>query len=249
VDLAVAAIEDVLDGRMLIRDELHEDLRQRLPQALLPWCRGCQSHHARRGLLVMAALRGRLCISGRAGRQPVFGRTDQLTGWDPPPREEASSELVRRYLSAYGPSTPAHFATWAGIGNAHAKELWSLVKDELEPVGKQHVLARDKARLDDPPPAEGVRLLGYGDPLLLGRDREPLVPDPALRKKAWAPIGGLGLVLAGGRPVALWRPRKQGTRLQIEVDAFGKVPRKALAAEAERLAPYRGCDSVSIAYG
>ena len=107
----------------LSRDDLHEALRQRLPGELLPWCEGCQSHHARRGLLVMAGLHGRLCIAGRAGRQPAFARTDQLVGWRRR-REDAGAELVRRYHAQYGASTPAHFAEWAGIGKAHARALW-----------------------------------------------------------------------------------------------------------------------------
>jgi len=225
VELAVDAISDALDGVTLSRDALHEQLRRRLPKELLPWCEGCQSHHARRGLLVMAGLHGRLCIAGRAGRQPVFGRTDQLVGWDPP-SAGAGAELVRRYLRGYGPSSPAHFAEWAGIGKARARELW--VDDWTPPA--------------DPPEAEGVRLLATGDPLLLSRDREIVVPDPAMRKKVWMAAGGAGVVLVDGRAAATWRSRKQGKRLEVTVE--GKVPRRALQAEAERLAPHRGCTAV-----
>jgi hypothetical protein len=179
-------------------------------------------------------VRGRLCVAARAGRQPAFARTDQLVGWDAPGREAAGAALVRRYLTAYGPSTPAHFAHWAGLGTAHARELWGLVQPE--PV------------TPEPVSADGVRLLAPGDPLLLGRDREQLLPDPALRKQVWAAIGGAGLVLADGRPVALWRARKQGKRLDFSVDAFGKLPERALEAEAERLAPHRGCTSIGFGY-
>jgi hypothetical protein len=229
VELAVEAISEALDGRTLSRDDLHERLRQRLPRPLLPWCAGCKSHHARRGLLVMAGLRGRLCIAGRAGRQPAFARTDQLVGWEPPDRREAGAELVRRYLRGYGPSTPAEFAQWAGLGKAHARELWALA--EFEAV--------------EPEPAEGVRLLATGDPLLLGRDRERLVPDPAARKQVWAASGGAGIVLVDGEARALWRARKQGKRLELTVE--DDVPQRALRAEAERLAPHRGCTSVEFA--
>jgi hypothetical protein len=229
VELAVDAISDVLDGVTLSRDDLHEGLRRRLPKSMLPWCRSCQSHHARRGLLIMAGLRGRLCIAGRVGRQPAFARTDQLVGWEPPDRREAGAELVRRYLRGYGPSTPAEFAQWAGLGKAHARELWTLA--EYEQV--------------EPEPAEGVRLLATGDPLLLGRDRERLVPDPAARKQVWAAAGGAGIVLVDGEARALWRARKQGKRLELTVE--GDVPRRALRAEAERLAPHRGCTSVEFA--
>ena len=116
VALAVDAISDALDGVTLSRDDLHEALRQRLPGELLPWCKGCESHHARRGLLVMAGLHGKLCIAGRAGRQPAFARTDQLVNWEPP--KDAAAVLVKRYKRQYGTSSHTHFAEWAGIGKA-----------------------------------------------------------------------------------------------------------------------------------
>jgi winged helix DNA-binding protein len=241
VALAVEAVSDALDGVTLSRDALHEELRHRLPAELLPWCPGCESHHARRGLLVMAALHGRLCIADRAGRQPAFARTDQLVGWDAPPRRDAGAELVRRYRREYGPSTPAHFAEWAGLGKAHARELWALAGDEPP--------ARWAPAGDERPErsaAEGVRLLAPGDPVLLGRDREALLTDPALRRTVWAAIGGAGIVLSDGAPVAIWRARKQGKRLEVTVDAFGDVPAALLEAELQRLAPHRGCTSVTI---
>src|SRR4051812_15273291 len=96
-ELAYQAISEALDGRERTRDDLHQQLRRALPNALLPWWEGGGSHPARRGLLIAAGRRGRLCISGRGGRQPVFARTDQLVGWKAPPREQAGAELVRRY--------------------------------------------------------------------------------------------------------------------------------------------------------
>ena len=251
VALAVAAVGDALDGAVLSRDDLHEALRGRLPGDLLPWCEGCQSHHARRGLLVMAALHGRLCLAGRVGRQPAFARTDQWTGWEAPGGAEAGADLVRRYLTAYGPSTPAHLAQWAGLGAAHARALWRLVEPELAEVRvdggvRAFVLADRLSLLDSPPAAAGVRLLGAGDPLLLGRDRELLVPDPAVRRRLWPAINAPGLILADGAPAALWRARKQGRRLALAVEAFAPLPLAAVQAEAERLAPHRGCGIVEI---
>jgi winged helix DNA-binding protein len=219
VALAVAAVADALDGVTLSRDDLHEALRRRLPDELLPWCEGCQSHHTRRGLLVMAGLHGKLCIAGRAGRQPAFARTDQLVGWEPP--EDAGAELVKRYKRQYGTSTRAHFAEWAGIGKAHAKALWS----------------------DDPAEGEhltGLRVLAPGDPILLTRDREALVPDPAWRKQLWSAIPTTGVVLQDGEPVALWKARKRGKRL--EVTLTGDAPASAF----ERLAEHRGCSAVTL---
>jgi hypothetical protein len=116
------------------------------------------------------------------------------------------------------------------LGKAHARELWALAGEAA----------------GDAPRLEGVRLLAPGDPVLLGRDREALLEDPALRKQVWAAAGGAGIVMAGGSPVALWRARKQGKRLEVTVDAFGELPEHALVEQAERLAPHRGCTSVEV---
>jgi hypothetical protein len=221
VALAVAAVADALDGVTLSRDDLHEALRQRLPEELLPWCKGCESHHARRGLLVMAGLHGKLCIAGRAGRQPAFARTDQLIEWKPPERD-AGAELVRRYHAQYGASSAAHFAEWAGIGKAHARALW----------------------FDSDQPGErlaGVRVIAPGDPLLLTREREALIADPAWRKQVWSAIPGTGVVLSDHEPVALWKARKKGK--QLEVTLTGDAPEDAF----DRLAAHRGCSGVTFA--
>ena len=232
VDGAVDAVSTALDGRELSRDDLHEELRSLLPEAMLPWCEGCGSHHARRGLLVLAGLRGRLCIAGRAGRQPRFARTDQWTGWDPPAREEAGAELARRFRGAYPHSGTAELAAWAGIAKGHAEELWRL-GGEATPTRSRRT-------------ARGVRLLAAGDPLLLARDRDVLVPDKELRMRIFRPTGSPGVVLADGELAGLWRARKKGRRLEVEVEALGPLDRGAVQAEAERLAPLRGCTSVAV---
>jgi hypothetical protein len=252
VALAVDAIADALDGRELSRDDLHEELRARLPEELLPWCEGCRSHHARRGLLVMASLRGRLCVAGRAGRQPRFARTDQWIAWDPPPRTDAGAELVRRYLAGQGPSTPAHFAAWAGLAPGHAQELWGLVAHELEPVtvdGAGARLGARRRRAGPPRPAAGPR-----DP-----PRRPGRPAPARPRPRAARAGpggaqeavdghALRRARARRRPAAaLWRARKQGRRLTVGVEPFaGPLPREEVEGQAARLASYRGCASVAV---
>ena len=234
-DRAVEAVSEALDGRTLSRDALHEELRQRLPEALLPWCPGCKSFHARRGLLTVAALAGRLCIAGREGRQNTFARTDQWIALDP--AEDARAEFVRRYLHHLGPSTHSDLAAWAGIAPSHAKELWKTVEDELVQVGKAYMLAPDAET--EPPPAMGTRLLGPGDPLLNARDRRNLVPGD-VQKRLFRMIASPGLVLHDGRPAGLWRARKQGRKLALETEWLG--PPVDVREEGRRLAALRGAE-------
>ena len=235
---AVAAVGEALDGRVLNRDALHEELRRRLPAELLPWCPGCQSHHARRGLLTVAALAGRLCVAGREGRQPAYARADQWTALEPVEPRAAQEEFVRRFLHHLGPSDHRGLAAWAGIAASHGEQLLATVEDELERVDGGYLLASDVPAFENPPEARGVRLLGPGDPLLVARDREHVILDEAVRKRLWRPVGSPGLVLAGGRPAGIWRARKQGRRLAFDVEWLGDPA--DVSEEAERLAALRG---------
>ena len=228
---AATAIGAALDGRILSRDALHEELRGRLPEELLPWCPSCESHHARRGLLSMAALDARLCIAGREGRQNTFARTDQWIELG----TADQAELTRRYLRHLGPSTHTDFAAWAGIAPSHAKAL--LKEVELVDVGKAFLLAEDEATFEAPPQPRGTRLLGPGDPLLTARDRHVLADD-ALRKRIWRPVGSPGVVLHDGRLAGLWRARKRGRKLGIETEWLGRPV--DIEEERERIAALRG---------
>ena len=76
-----------------------------------------------------------------------------------------------------------------------------------------------------------------------------LVPDPGLRKRIWASLGGPGMALVDGEVAGLWRPRKKGKRLDVELEplrTLTKAEREALAAEAGRLAPFRGAETAEL---
>ena len=95
--------------------------------------------------------------------------------------------------------------------------------------------------------AKGVRLLAAGDPLLLARDRDALVPDKELRGRVFRPTGSPGVVLHDGELAGLWRARKKGRRLEVEVEELGDaLDLEAVRREAERLAPLRGCTDVAV---
>jgi hypothetical protein len=84
-------------------------------------------------------------------------------------------------------------------------------------------------------------VIAPGDPLLQTREREALIPDPSWRKRVWSAIPTTGVVLDDGEPVALWKARKQGKRL--EVTLTGHAPAEAF----EALAAHRGCTAVTLA--
>jgi hypothetical protein len=113
-------------------------------------------------------------------------------------------------------------------------------------------LAADLDMMTDPPSAAGARLLPAGDPFLAQRDRSTLVPDRALQRAVWRPMGSPGVVLMTGRPVGTWRARAAGSRLEVTVDAFallGDRQRTAIEQAAGAIAPFRGRDDVVVTFG
>lgn len=235
-----AATEDALaGGRKLDKVELHAELRKRVRAELMPWCKGCQSHHVAPMLWRYATV--------KAGVRLDAERRYRMAA---PGRAPAASEAVRRYLSFYGPAKPGEFADWAGIAKPHAQRLWDQVAGELAEVraGKATawILADDVAELESPPAAEGVRLLPPGDPYLQKPNRALLAPDGDLRKRLFRPVASPGAVLKDGRLAGLWRARAKGKRAEITVEPLGRLARGAVEPEAERVAGLRGAGGLAL---
>ena len=82
------------------------------------------------------------------------------------------------------------------------------------------------------------------------RDRDTLVPDGRVRKRVLAARSAApAMVLVDGELAGLWRPAKKGKRLVVELEPLRTrhegPEREALAAEAERLAPFRDAGAAS----
>ena len=243
VGAAMAAV--VADGP-IGRDDLHQQLRERLPAELLWWCKGCKSNHVHPMVWRMACQLGAVRRDLDApGRAVSFGAVDAPP--DPAGDAGARAELTRRALHHHGPLTTAELAAWLSASRADVSARLAAIAGEVEEVHRAGraawALRADRALLADPPRSSGVRLLPVGDPLLDGRDRDSIVLDPAAQKLLWAVIGSPGAVLHDGQVVATWRAKAVAGRLAVTVTALGGAPPPPTALiqpEAEALAAARG---------
>ena len=237
--VTVATKEALEGGNALGKVELHEELRNRLPDELLPWCKGCKSHHAPPMLWRFATVEAGVRLD--SDRRYRLGRRG---------RKAAPEDAARRFLGAYGPATPAGFAEWAGLAPAHAKRLWEALEDELVEIGSGReqawALAADEKELRSPPGAEGVVLIPPGDPYLQKINRPLLAPDDAVRKQLFRPVASPGAALSDGRLVGSWKPKLKGKKLELTVEKLGRIAKKDLMGEAERIAALRGAESVDV---
>jgi hypothetical protein len=251
------AIVDVLDGRELTKRELGAALAPKMPAAFKKWFDEDQLASFAAVLARAASLNGSFVFAPRPGGEALLVRTDQWLGAFPIATleavETARREMVRRYLHAYGPSSPKAYADWAGTGEGVARRAFASIGSELVAVSVEgahgHLLAEDTARLESAPEPSGVRFLPPHDPYLAAVDRRVIVPDTARHKKLWRAGGNPGAVLANGEIVAAWRATAKGSRMALEVTPFRTLPAatiRAVELKAPRLAAFEGAKVVRV---
>jgi hypothetical protein len=240
-EVTEATRETLRGGRRLDRTGLHDGLRERVREELLPWCEGCGSHHVSPMLWryagVAAGMRmdsERLYRSGRPGRR------------------RKGADLARAYVRFYGPAGVKGFADWARLAPAQGRRLWGEIADELVEVewkgGTGWIAEADLKALDSPPQASGTRLIPPRDPYLQQADRETLVADAAVRKRLFRAVASPGAVLRDGTLAGMWKAKAgRGGRLDFEIERLAPLDRDELEGECARLAKLRGADGLELA--
>ena len=246
LDEVAAATRDALRrAGALTRSDLHQELRERVRPDLMPWCKGCKSHHVAPMLWRYGSVKAGARLDSQ--RRYVLGR---------PGRTPAPAAVVKRFLHFYGPSTVRDFGEWAGIAPAHAARLWGRVENDLSEVSagrrKGWVLGEDLERLDSPPDAEGVRLIPPGDPYLQKPNRPLLAPEGELRTRLFRPVASPGVVLKDGAIAGVWRVKAKGRKAELSVEKLGRpgrpgrLGRQDLEEEARRVADLRGASDLLL---
>ncbi|MFE5243720.1 MULTISPECIES: winged helix DNA-binding domain-containing protein [unclassified Streptomyces] len=223
VEAVVAAVADALTGAELTVDELSDEVIARTgPWAGDPVMPAFQGWWPRwRQVMHLAGHRGALCYAPNRGRKATY--TNPGTG--PLPGPEATAALVRRYLHAYGPATPGHFARWLAAPAGWAGKLFedqasagAIEEVAFEGSGPAWVVAGD-TRFPSKAP-RGVRLLPYFDAFAIAsRPRELLFPGAAYeRALAGGQAGNFPVLLVDGEVAGVWHQRRSGKRIAVTVE-------------------------------
>jgi hypothetical protein len=222
-----------------VKGEVSTVLTVRLPAAYLRECRPCDAVHTYEQPFRLAALQAGLELVPDTS-PPVLRRIDRWEGAATSVPDHL--DPIRAVLHLLGPATPTLVAGYLDAPVRTVRRRWpqDTVVVMLDGASRE-VLTADDDALRDPPPTDGVRLLGAFDPWLQARDRELLVADAPRRKALWPTLGRPGAVLAGHEVVGTWRPRSSGATLQLLVEIWdgGELP-AGIDDQAERLATHRG---------
>ncbi|MFC0623907.1 winged helix DNA-binding domain-containing protein [Kribbella deserti] len=196
-----------------------------------------------------AANAGVLCYAPNKGRKAAYTNPHRwLPGFKPMPADEAVDELLRRYLWAYGPATPAHFAQWLSAPRGWASSVFERAElARVEVDGLEAWVMADDVSFESSDPA-GVRLLPYFDAFVVGsQPRELLFPGKAFeRALGGGQAGNYPVVLVDGVVAGVWHLRRSGRRARVTVELLGggggARVRTAVEAEAVRVGEIVGAE-------
>ncbi|MGW6457938.1 winged helix DNA-binding domain-containing protein [Streptomyces sp. NPDC055078] len=241
----IAAIGEALEQEALTVDELTAAIVERtgswagdrVMEAFQDkWPRWRQVTHlaAHRGVLAFAPDKGRRVAYTNPGVAPMGGPA-------------ALAGLVQRYLSAYGPATSGHFATWLAAPKGWAGGLFAslaeggLIDEVAYEGGRAWVTAGDGAFPDAAP--RGVRLLPYFDAYTIAsQPRELLFPGDAYRRAlSRGQAGNRPVVLVDGVVAGIWHQKRSGKRIAVTVEPIGDALERPanlreLGEQADRVA-------------
>lgn len=250
----VAAVAEALEGRMLTREELAEEVSRLTGSASL----GEKLRESWGAYLKPVAFRGHLCFAPNLGQNVRFTRPDWwLGGWRPVDSALATQEIARRYLGAYGPATAEDFGRWWGATPPQARNLIESLGEEVIPVEVEGIRARmlsaHAAEAADSAPAGTVRLLPAFDQYVIGASRDPSgILAEIFRDRVYRPQGWVSpVLLVDGRMEGVWRHERKGSRLEVRIEPFETLPgwaRRAAEQEAERLARFVGA-ALEVTWG
>jgi hypothetical protein len=246
------AVVAALDAALREGDRTTEELDAYVADACGPWAAE-ESMAAFGGFwprwrqaLGVAATRGVLCFGPNRGRRVAYASPSRWVGdLTLPEAAQAQLTLLRAYLTAYGPATPAHLAQWLATSPAWATGLFERADlGEVELEGERAWVRRGDtgfAATDVPT----VRLLPYFDAFQVGsQPRGLLFPGRAAeRALARSQAGNFPVLLLDGVVGGVWHQKRSGTRVAVTVeplDRLGRRHRAALDVEVQRIGEILG---------
>ena len=158
--------------------------------------------------------------------------------------------LVRHYLAAFGPATPADAQAWSGI--AGLRPTFDALRDEL--VSFRDERGRELFDLADAPRPDAdadapARLLPEFDTAILGHaDRARIVPEAYRSRLVTKNLFVPATILVDGFVAGSWTAERRRQSAPLTITPFAKIPKRTrteLEAEAEALLAFVEPEAVS----
>jgi winged helix DNA-binding protein len=242
----VHAIREALDGRILTREKLADEVVARLGMS------ASVRKHMLSGwgnLLHPAAEQGYLCFGPSEGSKVTFVRPDQWIGrWDEPDGREAWKLLLRRFFSTYGPANHRDIGHWWGLRPNRAKMLMEYIADELEEVEfegqKRWVRRGDVEGILNAENVRCVKLLPSWDCYVMFYHPRELFVSQNHRARVFRQLeGNAPVLLVDGVAGGVWEQRRKSDLTEVRVHPFSHLSstqKQLVREESTSMAEFTG---------
>jgi hypothetical protein len=191
---------------------------------------------------------GNAVFSEAKGQETSFVRREvYVSNWKKHDPQEAQDELLRRYLSSFGPATASDFGFWLGKKAPVVKAIWDRVSPELTEVDvngkKAFIFSKDRSLIKNLDPLrDHISLLPLFDAYLLSHRKKSHLVEDKHYKKIFRIAGWITpTVLYNGRTVGLWTMEKKKGMIVISVKGFAKLDslvKQAIRTKGETIGKY-----------
>lgn len=186
-------------------------------------------------ILLHCELEARICSGGLEGRRNAYALFDERvphgTTLD---REEATVELVRRYLASHGPATVNDLRWWSSLTVAEIREAIAAVGSDVRAREVDGLTLWSVASEGNRPPnARGAHLLQPYDEVIVGYTESRYLADPnaAAARAGWSDRTlPNGIVLLRDRVAGHWRRTATPKSLTAELVLFERPTAEETAA-------------------
>ncbi|MCH1867245.1 winged helix DNA-binding domain-containing protein [Nocardioides sp. CFH 31398] len=254
--VAREVVDHLADGRALDARTLREEvpaLETRTGQGTGAWS---QLAPVASRVLTLLGARGDLVRGRNAGHWRISRPAwTSMVAWlgspaEPAEEREGYAELVRRWLTTFGPGTETDVVWWLGATKSAVRRALGdvgAVEVSLDGGSTGWVLPDDADQTPDPGP--WAALLPTLDPTTMGWKQRAFHLDPADVPYLFDSNGNGGTTAWwNGRVVGCWVQDPDGAVRVVPRGDVGDDARRALDAEAERLTAWLGGEVVGTVY-
>jgi len=242
----VLAIREALDGQILNRERLANEVAERLAMSA-----GVRRHMLSGwgNFLNPAAEQGYLCFGPSEGSKVTFVRPDQWLGrWDEPSGDEAWKMLLRRFFSTYGPATYRDIGHWWGLRPDKAKMMMEYITDELVEVEfegeKRWVRREDVDPILNSDNLGSVKLLPSWDCYVMFYHPREIFVSQNYRARVFRKLeGNAPVLLIDGVAGGVWEQRRKSGLTEVKVHPFANLnstQKRLIRDEASGLGEFMG---------
>lgn len=221
-------------NKQLTRNELNEEFKKKKIIA---------QGHRLSYIMMYAELAGIICSGARRQNQFTYTLLDErVKATIVPDKDEALSELAKRYFTSRGPATIKDFSTWSGLTLADCRKGLQMIKTDFDKqVINNHEyyfspgVSLNKKVIEEMYllPVYDEFIMGYKDRSAIMELKKSLQPNPLLRYDC--------MIISGGQIIGTWKRTINKKSIDLAFELFmplNKKQRKAFDIAVHRLGEF-----------